>query len=220
MIKFQKPPTQTNNYLAPAGTHIARCFKMIHLGTLQAEYKGEKKEKNGLWVEFELPGEMKVFREGEIEKPAAASIEYNLTSYETAKLFIHLNTWLGRTLSPQEIDDFDVSSQLGEPCMLTIVHNTSSNGRTYANINAVSGLPKGVICPAQINPPFVWDYDENFDIQAFDSFPHFIQEKIKSTPEWILKTEEIKEINVNAPHVEEVRQEINEAIHGHNDLPF
>jgi|TARA_R110000744_G_scaffold162155_1_gene278756 hypothetical protein len=183
-IKFQKPEQQPNKFLAPAGTHIARCFKMIHVGTLDYEYQGEPKKKNSLWVYFELPNETQTFNPEIGEQPYSVNIEYNLTYYEAAKLFKHVNSWRGRTLSPQEIDDFEVSSLIGEPCMLTIVHNNAASGKTYANINSITGMPKGMECPKQVNDSYLWDYNENFSMAELEKFPPFLVEKIKSTPEF------------------------------------
>ena len=195
-IKFKKVEQQqqtTNKYLAPAGTHIARCFRMIHVGERDYQYQGEPKKRNSLWVYFELPNELAVFNPEKGEEPYSVNIEYNHVPYETAKIIKHINSWRGKALTPQEIDDFDVQSLLGQPCMLTIVHNTSAtNGKTYANITSISGLPKGIECPAQVNPSYTFDYNENFDWTKMDkNIPQFLQEIMKQTPEWNEKMDEI-----------------------------
>tara|TARA_R110000744_G_C19156359_1_gene539984 strand:+ start:83 stop:724 length:642 start_codon:yes stop_codon:yes gene_type:complete len=211
-IKFKKPVNEKNDFLIPSGTHIARCYKMIHIGERNYEYNGEPKTKNSLWVFFELPFEMRVFDPNKGEQPMSISIEYNLTYYETAKLFKHINSWRGKTLTPQEIDGFEVDKLLGVPCSLSIVHNTSlKNGKIYANIQSVSGIPKGMECPNQINDTLVWDYEDNFSLDVFNSFHSFFQNMIKETPEWkkrnIIEADELisdEDINNNKP----------------NDLPF
>ena len=194
-IKFKKveqQQTTTNKYLAPAGTHIARCYKMIHVGERDYEYQGEPKKKNSLWVYFELPNELAVFNPEKGEEPYSVNIEYNHVPYETAKIMKHINSWRGKALSPQEIDDFDVSTLLGQPCMITIVHNTSAaNGKTYANIAAISGLPKG------------------------KNIPQFLQEIMKQTPEWNEKMDE------NVDHAIQSIPNNPEAIEtDRTDLPF
>ena len=105
----------------------------------------------------------------------------------------HINSWRGKALTPQEIDDFDVSTLLGQPCMITIVHNTSAaNGKTYANIAGISGLPKGIECPAQVNASYTFDYNDNFDWTKMDqNIPQFLQDIMKQTPEWNEKMDEI-----------------------------
>jgi len=47
-IKFKKVEqlnSSPSKYLAPAGTHIARCYRMIHVGERDYEYQGEPKRK-------------------------------------------------------------------------------------------------------------------------------------------------------------------------------
>ena len=195
-IKFKKVEQQNSSpskYLAPAGTHIARCYRMIHVGERDYEYQGEPKKKNSLWVYFELPNELNVFNPELGEQPYSVNIEYNHVPYETAKIMKHINSWRGKALSPQEIDDFDVSTLLEQPCMLTIVHNTSAaNGKTYANIASISGMPKGIECPKQVNPTFTFDYNENFDMATMDeNIPQFLQDIMKQTPDWNEKMNEI-----------------------------
>ena len=77
--------------------------------------------------------------------------------------------------------------------MLTIVHNTSAaNGKTYANIASISGMPKGIECPKQVNPTFTFDYNENFDMATMDeNIPQFLQDIMKQTPDWNEKMNEI-----------------------------
>ena len=229
-IKFKKVEQQqqtTNKYLAPAGTHIARCYKMIHVGERDYEYQGEPKKRNSLWVYFELPNELAVFNPEKGEEPYSVNIEYNYVGYETAKIMKHINSWRGKALSPQEIDDFDVSTLLEQPCMLTIVHNTSAaNGKTYANITSISGMPKGIECPKQVNPSYTFDYNENFDMIAMDkNIPQFLQDIIKQTPEWNAKMNEIPnalEPTKDIPGFEGTLEALEDIklVHKHNDLPF
>ena len=217
-IKFQKPEQQTNKFLAPAGTHIAKCFKMIHVGQIDYLYQGEPKKRNSLWVYFELPNELQTFNSDIGEQPYSVNIEYNLTFYEAAKLFKHINSWRGKTLTPQELDDFEVSSLIGKSCMLTIVHNIAASGKTYANINSITGMPKGMDAPKQINDSFIWDYNDNFSINEFNKFPQFMQEKIQSTPEWKQKTEDKKDI----PGFEGTLEDLEDLNQSNNNdgLPF
>lgn len=226
-IKFKKVEQQNSSpskYLAPAGTHIARCYRMIHVGERDYEYQGEPKKKNSLWVYFELPNELNVFNPELGEQPYSVNIEYNHVPYETAKIMKHINSWRGKALSPQEIDDFDVSTLLEQPCMLTIVHNTSAaNGKTYANIASISGMPKGIECPKQVNPSYTFDYNDNFDMIAMDkNIPQFLQDIMKQTPEWNEKMNEIPnalEPSKTTSVMPEDLEDLNPP-NKSNDLPF
>jgi hypothetical protein len=44
-------------------------------------------------------------------------------------------------------------------------------------------MPKGLVCPPQVNDTFVFDY-ENFDDEKFNSLPDFLKEQIVKTPEY------------------------------------
>jgi hypothetical protein len=197
---------------------------MIHVGERDYEYQGEPKKKNSLWVYFELPNELNVFNPELGEQPYSVNIEYNHVPYETAKIMKHINSWRGKALSPQEIDDFDVSTLLEQPCMLTIVHNTSAaNGKTYANIASISGMPKGIECPKQVNPSYTFDYNDNFDMIAMDkNIPQFLQDIMKQTPEWNEKMNEIPnalEPSKTTSVMPEDLEDLNPP-NKSNDLPF
>lgn len=61
------------------GTYLARCYSMIHIGTIQEEFQGEKKTMNKVRITWELPTELKEFKQGEGEKPYSVSCD--LLSY-------------------------------------------------------------------------------------------------------------------------------------------
>ena len=54
-----KAPKPKSNYEAvPAGTHVARLYQIIHVGTSSFEFKGEMKSSDKIRLTFELKGEM------------------------------------------------------------------------------------------------------------------------------------------------------------------
>lgn len=163
-----------------AGSYVARCYQMLHIGTIPSEWKGEAKLRNLVRITFELPSELKVFKEGQEPKPVAISAEYTLSLGEKSKLRPVLEGWRGKKFTEEEAKDFDVSKLLGVPAMIGVMHNEKG----YAEIASISGLPKGVECPAQINPSQIFDYDENFDIELLEKLPEFIKKKIKSSIEY------------------------------------
>lgn len=169
-----------------AGNYIARCYQVVHLGTVSFEYQGERKESNKVRFGFELPLELKVFKEGEEAKPKAIWGEYLLSTHEKANLRKVLKSWRGKDLSAEEVESFDVMTMVGKPCMIGI-STIEKSGKHYNEITSIASLPKGMECPAQINPTELFDYDENFNTKLFDKFPKFIKEKMQATPEYIAK---------------------------------
>jgi hypothetical protein len=73
--------------------------------------------------------------------------------------------------------------------MSCISYLALSSGNTYAYVATVSPMPKGMKCPPAINPPFIWDYEENFDEGILANMHEFFQEKIKSSAEYKAKYE-------------------------------
>ncbi len=168
----------------PAGNHIARCYSMIEIGTEEKDYLGEKKKAYVVRITWELPNEKKVFSPEKGEQPFSISKDYTLSMHEKANLRHDLQSWRGRSFTEEEAKAFDITKLIGIPCMLNVIHNVSkANGNTYANIAGVTAIPKGFQVPLQINPSFVFSYDEWSD-SKFASLPEWIRKRIEATPEF------------------------------------
>lgn len=173
-----------------AGTYVARCYSMVHMGTVKESYMGEDKNVNKVRLTFELPTEMKVFKEENGEQPQVISKEFTLSLGDKSNLRAFLNSWRGKALTEDECKSFDIAVLAGKACTLSIIHKTSKvSGKTYADISSIGGVMKGMQVPDLINPQMVFSVS-NFDQVAFDSFPDFIKDKIVSSQEYqaILKT--------------------------------
>lgn len=167
----------------PSGTYVARCYSMIQLGTHEEEYMGQKKELNKVRITWELPTELKVFKEGEEEKPYSISKEFTLSMYEKANLRKFLEGWRGKGFTDDEAEAFDITVLLGKVCMVSIIHKTSKNGKVYADISSVTTIPKGLPVPEQINESFEFSF-ENFDEAKLEKLPDWLKEKITSSQEY------------------------------------
>lgn len=179
--------------LIPAGMHVARCYSMVHIGTVEWEWKGQKKTSNKVRLTWELPLEMRVFKEENGEQPMVISKEFTLSWFEKSNLRQTIENWMGKKFSDKEADGFDITKLLGVPCMLNIAHVVSpNNGKTYCNILNITPVPKGMLCPPQVNPSFEWNYDDKFDIDWVNNQPDFIKDAIKSTPEWELRIDQLE----------------------------
>lgn len=72
--------------------------------------------------------------------------------------------------------DSDVDALINRPVMVSVKHN--KNG--YAKIANVAGAPGGVPVAELRNPTYIFDpWDENCDVDKFESFPEFKQNNIK-----------------------------------------
>jgi len=166
-----------------AGNYVARCYSMIHIGTIPEEYKGEKKEVNKVRLTFELPTETKVFKEENGEQPYVVSKEFTLSLHEKASLRKFLESWRGKGFTEQEASHFDVSKLLGKPCMLNIIHKTKLDGNIRADISSVSPIPKGLSCPAPVLSPVIFAVN-SFSKDIFDTLPEFLRDKIRTSREY------------------------------------
>ncbi len=166
-----------------AGTYPARCYSMVHIGTCKENILGQEKWLNKVRITWELPTETKEFKPGDGEKPYSVSKEFTLSMNEKANLRKFLEGWRGKGFTEAEAKKFDITALLGKPCMLSVIHKTSKQGRLYADISSVSAMPKGFECPAQINPSFEFSYDE-FDEEKFNTLPDFLKDKMRQSVEY------------------------------------
>lgn len=183
MIK-SKSGGSTQRELIPQGMHVARCYSMVHVGTVQWEYNGDVKHTDKVRITWELPNQTKVFKEENGEQPFVISQEYTLSMHPKSNLRQNLETWRGKGFTEQEADDFDITKLLGIPCMLNIMHSEAKNGKVYDNIGSVNPMMQGMECPAQVNETFEFNYDDKFDLNWLREQPDFIKDMIKSTPEY------------------------------------
>lgn len=193
----------SNFTLIPAGNHIARCYQMIQIGTVVEKsgiYAG--KESHKVRLTWETPDEQHDFGKG--LQPFSISKEFTLSMNEKATLRKMLESWRGKAFTEDEAKAFDITVLLGKACMLNVIHKTSAQGKTYAEISSISALPKGFECTKQINPSSLLSFDE-WSETVFSTLPDFLKEKIKSSKEYAAM--------INPGHTE-AKQESNE------DLPF
>lgn len=170
--------------IAPEGSHLARCYEMIHIGTIETEWMGEKRLSNKVRIAWELPTELVVFNAEKGEQPFSISREFTLSMNEKSTLRAFLTAWRGKPFNDIEAENFDISKLLGVPCALNIIHVPSKDGsKTYANIASVAPIMKGVQMPDQINPSFEFSVLE-FDQDKFESLPEWLREKIKASKEY------------------------------------
>lgn len=174
--------TGTKREPIPQGNYVARCYQMIEIGTVQEEFEGQKKIMHKVRIGWELPTELRVFDEAKGEQPLVISNEYTLSMHEKSKLRAILQSWRGKAFSEDEAKSFDITKLIGVACMLNVIHKVTPNG-TYANIGSVAPIPKGLDCPAQINPTFVLSYD-TFDYGKYMGLPDFIKAKMQTSLEF------------------------------------
>lgn len=204
--------------ITPAGSHIARCFSLIHYGHVpETDFNGNRVMMNKVRLSFELPNETRVFDPEKGEQPMSISKEYTVSLGEKSNMRKDLEGWRGKSFTAEELAGFDVLNIVGKPCLLNVIHKTSkSSGNNYAMISSISPLAKGMTCPDQINPTFIWDYDDHFDTSILEGLHEFFQEKIKSSQEYKDKLNPVQVQDAPMPTAEDVPPEDPE----NTGLPF
>jgi hypothetical protein len=182
--------TETKREIVPSGTHIARCYSMIHIGTVEWEWQGETKYTDKIRVTFELPHEMREFS-GE-QKPMVISKEYTLSLHEKSNLRRDLEGWRGKAFTNQELSKFDITDLISKSCNVSIIHKTSKSGNEFAQIGSISGISKGTECPKQFNESFIFNYEDNFNEDWLEQQPQWVQDQIKGTDEYKSKMNQQK----------------------------
>lgn len=164
----------------PVGTHVARCVKMIDIGTQRGEYQGKATMKRQVIIGFELPNEL--MTEGDYAgKPFTVSRFYTASLSEKANLRKDLANWRGRDFTEEELRGFEAKNILGKPCMLSLTPNEKGKVR----ITGVMALPKGTQVPEQVNASVYLSLEpEEFDPEVFDALSEGYKKLIKVSPEW------------------------------------
>lgn len=164
------------------GTHLARCVKMVHIGTIEESFgNDEPKPKNKVFISWEFP--TMLIEEGDYKgQTRLISKEYTLSLNSKSTLRKHLDAWRGKAFTAEEALAFDIAKLAGVPCMITVTH-TEKGDKKYANISGISGIPKGINAPDQIHPTMLINATNVEDNK--DHVPDYILEKLYTSKEYI-----------------------------------
>lgn len=165
----------------PTGSHIARCIKLLDIGTQKGEWKGKPTHTHKIIIGWELPTAL--MTEGEnAGKPFVVSKFYTFTISEKSNLRPDLVSWRGREFTTEEENEFDMKNILGKPCMLSV----TANDKGKSIVSAVMAMPKGMEAPPQFNPTAYLSLERGeFDQKLFDSLSEKMQSMISDSPEWL-----------------------------------
>ena len=183
MTSFANMQEKSTFTPAPVGAHGARLYQAIDLGTQESSYYGPKRK---LLVSFELPGNL--MDSGE---PFTISIWYTASLSKKSNLRQDLISWLGRDLTPEEIQNFDWSVVKDVPCLVSIVHHSRDDGSISANVQSISPVPEGMeVAPLQ-GEQIIFDLVDPDD-EVFDALSEGIKKMIMGSPEYRMQGQEPK----------------------------
>jgi hypothetical protein len=177
--------------IPPAGAHPAVIVALVDLGSRQETYKN-KDEKTGqetertvevrkILVAWELTGE----RMSGSEHNHVMCRDYTLATGPKSALRKMMESLRGRQYA--EGEGMEVDKLLGHPCQLNVTHGKSAKGNTYAKIDGVGPLMKGVSPPPPGRKPFAWEIG-SAPLPDLSWMPYLyggkVEDLIKESPEW------------------------------------
>lgn len=165
--------------LPEKGRHLGRCISFIDLGIQPGH--GQYAPKHQVLIAFELPHLRRKWtdKEGqEAEGPERVCRFYTASLSQKAWLRKHLETWLDRELTPEELrGNFDWKKQLlNRPVEIRIVHKPNKQGDMQAKIDDVAAPGKGVTVP-EVSAK-LWYYSRPEAVEHYDAFPEWVQKMI------------------------------------------
>jgi hypothetical protein len=167
--------------------YLARCYRIVDLGTQQSEYLGQVKNLPKVMLQFEVHGEDDlgkplVTAKGE---PMTISKNFTLSLAEKATLRKDLQTWRGREFTAEELRGFSIDNVLGAWAMIAITKSAGNNGQEYTNIANINAVPKAMKAnlPEGHNKCVAF-YIQTPDMELFETFSENLRAKIERSPEW------------------------------------
>lgn len=141
-----------------AGSHPAVLIGMIDLGTHEETFEDKDKgtsktvDMRKVLFAWELTAEpISGHKDG---RNHVLVRDYNAVFSQRAALRKMVEGWRGKSFIDDE--DFDLQKLLGQKCMVTVKHGTSSKGNTFAKLDGIAPVPKGMAVPEPKIKPFAW----------------------------------------------------------------
>jgi hypothetical protein len=163
---------------APEGTHFGVCDMVVDMGHQRTTYMGAESIKKQVYIRWQVPAERIEWTDGNGQRhegPMVIGKTYTASLGEKANLRKDLQSWRGKVFTDEELKGFDISTVLGKGATITVTHK-DSNGKTYANIASVGGIPKGMTAPAVENSTILFDADHPDNMALL---PKWLREKIE-----------------------------------------
>lgn len=187
MALTAKATSDSNFTPVPQGMHLARCYRVVDLGTQKTEYQGQVKHLPKVMLQFEVHGNDDddrpiVTQKGE---PMSISKNFTLSLAEKATLRKDLQTWRGREFTQAELNGFELKNVLGAWATISVIKALGNNGKEYTNIATINSVPSAMKAnlPQGFNKIGLFEI-ENPDHEMFETFSDNLKQKIQGSPEW------------------------------------
>ena len=170
---------------APQGTFPARCYRLIHVGTVAGTYAGKPTRRSVVQIGWELPTQL--MTDG---RPFVIDQIYTLSLSPKSNLRPLLVGWRGRDFTDDEAANFNMEAIVGHACMLSIIHTHNETGDVRAKVQGAFPLPQGTQISDAVNAREVFDVDLP-DMDVFNKLSDFMQSMIRSSEQWQQRTADL-----------------------------
>lgn len=170
---------------APEGTHLAICYSVIDLGTQTKTTQKGVRTNREIRIGWELCEEKKVFKKDGEPEPFVVNCSYAFFTSPNSNLMQDLQAWREKDFTEEELKTFEIKNLISKPCLLQVFHKVAANGKTYANVKQVMGVPKAMkpLVPKMHNKPEYYEVDMGRGA-TFQSLPDFLQKIIEKSAEF------------------------------------
>ena len=175
----------------PPGMHLARCFRVIDLGTQTTVWMGKEKHLEKVLIQFEIHSEDNEGRPllTAAGEPLSISKRYTNVLSDNSTLTEDLGSWRGGPLTKPERKNFDLERLLGVWAMLNVIESQGQDGNTYTNIETINPVPaqvKKAGLPEAHNETLLYSIQDSTPAD-FAKLSENLQKTIQKSPEWQAK---------------------------------
>jgi hypothetical protein len=141
--------------LPPAGSHAAVLVALFDLGHHVEKYGDDPPySSRKLFLVWEITSE-----KSETGAPFFIGARFTRSMSDKSNLGRLIASWRGQSLGKGE--KFDLSKLLGQSCLLTVTHEISARGNTYASVTSAGKLPKSLKAGKPTVKIVQWSFDSN-----------------------------------------------------------
>ena len=165
--------------------HHAVTYMLVDIGTqINQTFQTASKE---LVIGWEVPSERYIWKDKdtgeETERAKVITRRFTASLARSSHLKAILETWRGQPFTPEELQEFDLSTILGINCYIQVMHKTvKRTGGIFPEVSAVMPLPPGT---ATLKPERnIIQFHMSVDKVIPDNVPNWIKKRILASPEW------------------------------------
>lgn len=173
----------------PAGTHAARCYRFLDLGSHLESYKGVPKPDltHKVLLGWELVDELMPPNAKGEKLPFIINKKYTWSMSDRARLRADLESWRGKRFEQADFGPggFDVKNLINQPAILGVVQE-EKDGKVYSNITSIQKPMKGQTVGPLVNPTQYLELTKDgFDRNLFNGLSDKLKQLIADSPEYM-----------------------------------